>query len=318
MRAVIDVVLPVFGLILCGFLAGRFRLLGEASSEALNRFVYWFALPALLFVSMARVPAREILNGPFIAAYLLAVAIVGTAAVLVARAVFPNLRQALVLHGLTATFANTGYMGVPLYLTAFGPEGAMPAIIAAALNSAVMVATAIVLVELAGGGRGRMAATLRRVAIGFTRNPLVLAPAAGIAWSVSGAALPGFATAFFQLLGAAAGPCALFAMGMFLAAQPMRHLFFGRRAAEAFWMTGLKLLVLPAVTYALGWLFGLDPFWLASVTILSALPTGALAFVVAQQYGIYVQETSAVILVSTVLSVVTLSILFVVLRPGVV
>ena len=70
MRAIVDVVLPVFGLILAGVLAGRFRILGQESSEALNRFVYWFALPPLLFLGMARAPVHEVANLPFLGAYL--------------------------------------------------------------------------------------------------------------------------------------------------------------------------------------------------------------------------------------------------------
>ena len=56
MAAIVDVVLPVFAIMLAGYLAGRFRLLGDASSEALNGFVYYGAIPALFFVSMAQAP----------------------------------------------------------------------------------------------------------------------------------------------------------------------------------------------------------------------------------------------------------------------
>jgi hypothetical protein len=61
-------VLPVFGIILAGYLCGRFGLLGEASSEALNRFVYFLALPALFFISTARVGVADVLNWRFLAA----------------------------------------------------------------------------------------------------------------------------------------------------------------------------------------------------------------------------------------------------------
>ena len=66
MSAVINVAVPVFAIMLAGYLAGRFRILGESSSEALNAFVYWFALPPVLFLSMASVPIGEIFNWPFI------------------------------------------------------------------------------------------------------------------------------------------------------------------------------------------------------------------------------------------------------------
>ena len=74
------------------------------------------------------------------------------------------------------------------------------------------------------------------------------------------------------------------------------------------WIVLLKLAVQPALTFWLGSMLLADrPFWLASAVILSALPTGALAFVLAQRYEVYVQRSTSVILVSTVLSVLTLS-----------
>ena len=69
MSAIVNVVLPIFGIIASGYLAGRFRLLGDTTSDALNRFVYFVALPALFFVSLARVPLRQSFDFPFLAAY---------------------------------------------------------------------------------------------------------------------------------------------------------------------------------------------------------------------------------------------------------
>ena len=69
MTAILDVVLPVFAIMLAGYLAGRLRLLGDASSEALNGFVYYGAMPALFFVSMAGAPLAEAFDGPFLAAF---------------------------------------------------------------------------------------------------------------------------------------------------------------------------------------------------------------------------------------------------------
>ena len=107
-------------------------------------------------------------------------------------------------------------------------------------------------------------------------------------------------------MGAAAGPCALFAIGLFLVGRAPKA-----GALEVSWLVLLKLVVQPAVTW---WLadrvFGLDADTTAWAVILAALPTGALVFVLGQQYGVYVQRATAAILASTVLSVVTLSALF--------
>ena len=306
MSAIVNVVLPVFGIILAGYLAGRGRLLGEGSSEALNGFVYFVALPALFFVSMARVPLAQILNGPFLIAYVGGLLITGLLAVAVARIVFPNRLAALGLHGLAATFSNTGYMGIPLLLTAFGEGAALPAIIATVLNGAVVMAVGIMIVEIDLSREGGPERILRDVALGVARSPLVLSALGGILVSGLGLPLPTVVATFCDILGAAAPPCALFAMGLFMVGRSVTA-----GAGEVGWLVVLKLLLQPAATWLLAVpILAMDPLWAAAAVTLAALPTGSLVFVLAQRYGIYTQRATAAILVSTVLSVVTLSALF--------
>ena len=85
----------------------------------------------------------------------------------------------------------------------------------------------------------------------------------------------------------------------------------GRKAIEISWLVAVKLVLQPLVTWAFAVYLGLPPFWLAAAVILAALPTGALTFVVATNYEIYIERTSAVILASTVVSVLTLSVVMV-------
>ncbi|HLB81097.1 MAG TPA: AEC family transporter [Dongiaceae bacterium] len=312
MGAILNVVLPVFAIVLAGYLGGRTKLLGEPSSEALNRFVYYVALPALFFVSMARVPVAAIFNWPFLAAYCGGVVATAGLAVAVARLVFPNRLAALGLHGLSATFANTGYMGIPLLVTAFGEVAALPAIIATVLNGAVVMAIGIMIVELDLSRGGGAASIVADVARGVARSPLVLSALAGIAVSSLGLPLPPALATFCDLLGAAAPPCALFAIGLFMVGRSITA-----GAGEIAWVVALKLVAQPLVTWGLAIpLLGMDRLWAASAVTLAALPTGTLVFVLAQQYGIYTQRATAAILVSTVLSVVTLSALFAWLGTG--
>jgi predicted permease len=316
MQAVLDVVLPVFGLILVGYLAGRFKVLGQESSEALNSFVYFFALPALLFVGMARVPAHDVLNLPFLAAFLGGIVVVFLLAWAVGHFAFPGTGAARALGALSSVFANTGYMGIPLFLTAFGPEGVLPAVIGAVVMAAIVMAAGIVLIELALSAGSGIGKALGNVGRAVALNPLVIGSVAGFLWNAVGLPLPTPIATFADLLGAAAGPAALFAIGLFLASQSLNALMGGRRAIEVVWLLVLKLVVQPLVTWWLARLVGLDPFWTASAVILSALPTGALIFVLARQYGVYIERASAVILASTVVSVVTLSAIMVLLHPS--
>lgn len=316
MQAVFDVVLPVFGLILVGYLAGRFKLLGPESSEALNRFVYFFALPALLFVGMARVPVAKVFNLPFLAAFLGGIVIIFVIAIVVARFAFPGRGAARTLNGLSAVFANTGYMGIPLFLTAFGPEGTLPAVIATVTLGAIVMGAGVIMIELDLSEGGGLSKALADVVRGVALNPLLIGPVAGLAWSAAGLKLSTPVATFCDLLGAAAGPSALFAIGLFLATRSIKALMGGRRAVEVTWLMVLKLIGQPLVTWWLAGLLGLDPFWSDAAVILAALPTGALVFVLASQYGHYVERASAMILASTVVSVITLSAIMVALQPA--
>ncbi|MFO1060894.1 MAG: AEC family transporter [Dongiaceae bacterium] len=311
MVAILDVVLPVFGVILAGWLCGRFRLLGEASSEALNRFVYFVALPALFFVSTARVPLAGIFNAAFLATYGGGVLAAAIPAALICRRLWPERPAALVLQALAATFANTGYMGLPLLIAAFGKTAALAGVLATVLNGAVVMAAGIALIEAdlaRAAGPGRILGDAAR-AVG--RSPLVLSAVGGIAWSALGLPVPTPLGRFCDLLGAAAPPSALFAMGLFLAGRRI-----ARSLPEVSLLTAVKLVGQPAATWAIGRAAGLDAAWLAWAVTLAALPTGSLVFILAQQYGIYVQRAVAVILLSTLVSVVTLSLLFLWLGVG--
>jgi predicted permease len=312
MGPILNVVFPIFAIMAAGYAAGRFRLLGSESSEALNRFVYFIALPALFFVSMARVSLAEVFNLPFLGAYGGGAAVTFVIAVVVAKYAFPNRLGALGLAGLSAIFANTGYMGIPLLMLAYGEAGMLPAIISTILNGAVIMAFGIVLLELdVHQGEGSLT-VLKNALRGVVRSPLVLSAVAGLAVSGFGIPLPQALGTFCDILGASAGPCALFAIGLFMVGKSPTA-----GAVEVSWLVFLKLLVQPLITWLLAFhLFTMEPVWAAGAVIQSALPTGALVFVLAQQYGIYVQRSTAVIMASTVISLVTLSALFVYLGIG--
>lgn len=305
MSAVLQVVLPVFGIVLAGFVAGRSGVLGKASSEALNGFVYYVALPALFFISMSRVEIGDILNWPFLTAIGGAQLVTFVLAVAGGALMFPGRLGQLSLLGLTAVFANTGYMGIPLLQTAFGDAGTLPAVLATVWHGAVVMGVGIALLE-ADFSRRRGLRIVGDVVLGVVKSPLVISAAAGLVASALQLSVPVAAATFFDILAAAAAPCALFAMGLFLVGRSVTA-----GAPELAWLVAMKLLVQPAAAWliAFEWL-EMDDLWAISAVVLSALPTGALVFVLAQQYGVYTQRATSAILISTVVSVVTLSAIF--------
>ena len=305
MTAIIDVVVPIFAIIGCGYAVGRFGLMGSASSEALNRFVFYISLPALFFISMVRAPIEAVLDWPFITTFLGGLLVSFGAALAIHRVAMRDAPGAAPLHAMAAVFSNTGYMGIPLATAAFGATATLPAVIATLCTGAVLMPLCAIMVKLATAGPSNPAQATRAALAAGLRNPLVIAAVAGVLWSLTlGAdALPAALSRFFDMLAATAGPCALFAMGLFMVG---RRLSDGWR--EVAWVTVVKLCIHPAITFGLALAFGLSPGGLAIAVTLAALPTGTLVYVLAQQQDIYVQRAVSVVIFSTLISIVTLSI----------
>ena len=305
MEAIIDVVLPVFAIIASGWLCGRLGLLGDGASQALNGFVYFAALPALFFGAMATVPLAQTLNLPFILDYMGAVILLGIITWILGGRLFPVQGDQRGLQNMSALFSNTGYMGIPLLLTAFGEVGKLPAIISTVLNGAIVMAFYIALVEFHQSDAEHRMKVFGDAALGVVKSPLVISAALGILWSAFGIPVPIFLAKFCEILGAAAPPSALFAMGLFMVGKSFRG-----DMKEIGFLTALKLLAHPLLAWAMLWLIPLDHDWAVALLVLAALPTGSLVFVLSSRYGVYTQRSTGVIIGSTLVSIVTLSLLF--------
>lgn len=312
MEPILNIVLPVFAIVGAGYLCGVRGILGEDSSVALNSFVYWVALPAMLFRAMANVDLERVFNPEFFIGFLGAIVVIGAISVLAACLLFRRNLAEAAIHAMNGVYGNSGYMGIPLALTAFGQAAALPAIVATVINTALVVAVAVFLIEFGTKGGGNKLRVLGNVLSAMARNPMLIAPALGLCWAASGLALPVPVDTFTGILGAAAGPCALFAIGLFMVGKPRSE---GR--AEVGVMTLTKLAVQPLVTALMVLvILPVDPLWAKVAILMAALPTGAGSFVLAQAYGIYVLRTSSMILTSTVLSVATISVFFILFPPG--
>ncbi|MDR5754573.1 MULTISPECIES: AEC family transporter [unclassified Caballeronia] len=298
----LTIILPIFGLIFAGFAAARLRKLGPSASSELNRFVVYLALPALLFDIMAKTPWRMLDQPAFIAVFGIGSGVVFAATALVRLRQSRHLADASI-DGLNAAYPNTGFIGLPLCLLAFGQPSLAPAVIATIMTVCVLFAVAIVMIELGLQTERHIGATLGRVAKSLATNPLLVAPLAGALWSGAGMHVSGGAEAFLKLLGGAASPCALVALGLFLGEKAgVGH------AKTASALVALKLVAQPLLTWWLAFhVFALPPLWAKTAVILSALPTGTGPFMLAEFYRREAAVTSSAILFSTLVSLVTVT-----------
>ena len=302
MNALINVVIPVFGVILTGYLAGRFEVLGSESAAALNRFVYYFAIPAALFIFTARAPIDRTFNWSFIGAFVGGSVLTLLIALIVGRFWFRHDTATLGIAGITAVFGQMLGIGLPLLLTVYGPDGALPSIVAALIYTFLFLTTIIAVLEAA---RAKELSPLRMVtqlAGTLVRNPVVVSPLLGILYSMTALPLPKAASNYLDLMAAAVGPAALFAVGLSLVGRNLT-----RNAGEVIWLSALKTVVNPILTFVLvTYVFVMDPFWSQAAVILSAMPVGTNPYVVAQQYNVHIETVSPTIVVSTGMSVFTI------------
>lgn len=295
-------VLPVFGLIFAGWLAHRLKALGPQATSELNRFVVWLALPALLFEIVAKAQPAQLWHPGFLAA--LALGTLGTFVFTILARLRHGLADASI-DGLNSSYANNGYMGFPIIAVVLGSEARSLTLLSVLMTVCVVFAIGIVLIEAAT----QKAATPGKLAIKVARrvlaNPLVAAPLAASVFPITGLAVPDPLDGFLTMLGAAASPCALVALGLFLAAERSPAPAPKGRIAG---LIAVKLIAQPVLVWFLAArVFRIDPMGIHAAVILSALPTGTGPFMLAEFYGREADVTARTVLLSTILSLGTIT-----------
>lgn len=306
MLSTLNVVLPIFALILVGWLARKLKILGENALTELNRFVVYLALPALLFDIIASAKWIDLAQPAFIFSFSAGMMVVFFLTIFIQLRRTRHLADAAI-DALNAGYANTGFIGFPLVTVFLGHDALAPTLIATILTVSVLFGIGIIIIETGLQGETRRRIIFARVAKSLVKNPLLVSPVVAICIPVSGWTLPGPVDVFLKLLGGAASPCALIALGLFLAGQPAR-----RTSNENMTVTllvVLKLLIQPALTWWIATrLFHLSPLLVHTAVLLAALPTGTGPFMLAEFYRREATTTSKCVLISTVVSMFTLSV----------
>lgn len=310
MDTLLTAIVPAFSLIAIGYGAARLNILGPAIFEALNKFVHYLAMPALLIASLASVPAGEIINWNFIAAFT--IGIIGTwlAVGLAGRVLFGDGLADGAMRGVIASYGNNGYLGIPLAAAAFGEAAIVPASLSVLVNSVVIMTGAVLILEFsrARATGGVLASTGKAL----VSNPLLWAVVIGLVLSATGAVMPLSIERLFALLGQAAAPSALVAIGLFLCGRPVAKLLVSASLTSV-----AKLALFPLVVWLLTlYVFPLEPLWATVAVLMAGMPVGANAFVIAGHYGIKLGDASAAIVVTTAISLVSLSLMLILTSNG--
>ncbi|MCY4178713.1 MAG: AEC family transporter [Litoreibacter sp.] len=292
--------LPFFAVIGLGYWAGRARFFTEEATAYLTKFVFYFALSAMLFRFSANLSFAEVFDSDFVITYLVATMLVYIFASLVSLLRRLPVEQ-VAIEAQCAVIGNVGFLGIPMLALLLGEAAIGPIMLVLAVD--LIVFGSLVVILITGSRDGRVSpAILKTVGMGLVKNPMIVSISLGFAWAALALPIPRPMNEFLTILGGAATPCALFAIGASLASKS------AERLEVAGWLSFCKLVLHPlAVAVMALWLLPVEPYSASVMIAAAALPVAGNVFIIAQHYGVAPARVSASILISTMVSIITVS-----------
>jgi malonate transporter len=297
-----DPILPIFMAMLLGYGMRLTRFFDVPTAQAINRFVFYVAMPALIFKLVSSMALSEV-DWPATWTYLGTEAVVYIGVALAVKLIFGRPAEEALLIGMAAGFVNHLMFILPIAQSLHGDAAAKP-IAALVFIDIFVFCLSIFAMDLlkARSDTSSGAYGFKNVSKMLVKNPIVIATALGLFASLNRGIMPTGVWTYAHFAGAAAAPAALFALGVTLADQPLRPL-----GAMAWTTVGVKLLIHPALFALASSTITMQPTWQQLGFLVAAGPCGAMPFVIALQYGIKTTTIAKAVLVSTVLSLFSLS-----------
>ncbi len=287
---------PLFLLVLAGYGLARSGSWPASAAEALSRFAYMIAIPAMLFRMMSGFAAMPPVDPRLLLAFFGGCLIVFGIGRIVAASQFRLDGVAQSVFALGGVFSNNVLLGLPIARTTLGDESLALVSLVIVFNALILWTLVTVSVEWARHGafsiRG-FGKTLR----GVLTNPIVASIIGGTAWGFTGIALPAFIDAPLEMLGQTAIPLSLIALGMSLAAYRIRS-----GIAQSLTISAIKLVIQPLVVWLLARALGLPALETQVVTMLASLAMGINVYMMAQQFSTLQGPVAAGLVLTTLLS----------------
>lgn len=299
MLAIFLQTVPFFAVIALGFGAGRTGFFTPEATAYLTKFVFYFPLSAMIFGFAANLGLAEIFNWAFVWAYLLGSGVVWALVGGVALLRGANAQEA-VFEAHCGVIGNVGFLGIPMLAMLLGQSAVGPVLLVLSVDLIVFSSVLTMVIAAAREGRVHFG-IIRILALGLLKNPMIVSIVLGLAWGASGWALPAPVGSFMTLLGAAATPCALFAIGASLAGRSAQRLDI------AGWLSFAKLVLHPAAVALAAYAMGVEPYAAGVMIAAAALPVAGNVYILAQHYGVAPVRVSTAILISTAASVLTVT-----------
>ncbi|MCT7616848.1 AEC family transporter [Aliarcobacter butzleri] len=307
----ITTVLPIFLVILVGFVFAKNNKFSSEAEQLINSYVLNIALPALLFLAVARADIEELTKWDFLITTLVGIFTAYILGLLFAIGIKVKSPQASLI-AMGSCYGTTGYMGIPLVIVVFGTVSAVPSAIATILHNIPAIMAVIItygMINQNNEKKGTIFNVIKNAFFITLKNPLTISVLAGIFFVLFSIKLPKVLITFSEFLGYAAGPTALFALGLGLAKLKISEHLQIYKILKVLPVVFIKIIIQPFVTFVVGYYLlnmSIDDIYFKIAIVMSALPIGAGVYVFANKYEFYKEESSIAIILSLIVTLLTL------------
>ena len=305
MEIVIEIIIPVFGVVILGYCATRIGWFDGKSEQGLSNFVFNFIIPITLFRSLAKADLPNQIPWDYFATYYFAAIICYISGMILSRVIFNRNFGGQVITGFGNAFGNTVLLGFPLVLATFGEKAAFPFFLILSIHGMMFFTITTILLEYNLNRDEGLNKLPRKIMHSIIKNPILMAILFGLTLNLANITIPAPIDDIAALMQKAIAPCALFVLG----ASITKYGFAGR-LSQSLVMVIFKLVIMPLLVFYFGTqIFDIKPLWLMVAVLMAAQPSGVTAYMFASRYKVGEAIASTSIFISTGLSLFSLSII---------
>lgn len=313
MNSVLEITLPVFGIGLLGYLATRLDWFSAQAGEGLARFVFDFAIPALLLRTFANANLPDDMPLDLIGSYYLPVAGFYLLGMVIARQFFGRPFSGQVITGFSFSYGNAVLLGLPLVLLILGDKGSLPYFILISMHALSLFTVTTVLLESSRHRDASPLSMIYKVFLSLLKNPILLGIVGGITLNQLGLPLTGVLDTTAGYLQNAVAACSLFALG----ASMTKYRIAGQ-LSQSITVVLAKNIAFPlCVYYSCSQVFTLSAHWTFIAVLMAAQPTGVNAYIFAERYSTAQALATTTVFLSTAFSLFSIPVLLYLYQSGV-
>ncbi len=298
----VSTLLPIFLLILIGWIGGKKDWIAKSSLTDMNNLVFYVAIPCLLFNSVAT--NDTVIKGltNLFLTYYIAVSFIYIFSFAIGRHFFKLTVKESAVMAMASTFSNNLMVAFPILQFTWGEEATVRLFALLTIHATFLWGITLILIEIGNqNAQSRWHKSLKAIFLNLMKNPILVALTLASLWKLSHIPVPNFLANFTYFTGKMAAPLTLFILGVRLSSLSLNE-----NKREPSFIVAMKCLVFPILVWSLGrYVFKLDDISVYVTTIMAAASVGVNPYILAQQYHIYERRVASAFLLSVLLCILT-------------